>query len=240
MKHYTSSKCGVLAQICFFVVRLYSLNLTPYKNGIRMRSITLLTILLTAIYTTSVNAICLNGSGKLTFTESECVTATDSKLMVDGSNAGLNNFYKYIKQHTPPFVLKQNTKTVSSRQKAAWVKAKQEFGMVEVEQYEFSYDDASKANPKSKNVGRLILHIRKFENSDFCHKYWKNYKFNDNDFVLTDNSAITKTPSTKIAKMSALYLKTDNLVFEFVSTALSGDPQEIVNEILDAEKGAFD
>jgi hypothetical protein len=205
-----------------------------------MRSITILAILLTAIYTTSVNAYCLNGSGKLTFAESDCVNASESKLMVDGANTALNNFYKYIKEHTPPFVLKQNTKTVSTVQKAAWVKAKQEFGIIEVEQYEFLYDDASKTNPKSKNVGNLTLHIRKFKNSDFCNKYWKNYNFNKNDFALTDNSAITKIPSTNIGKMSALYLKTDDLIFEFISTALSGDPQEILDEIHNSENGTFD
>jgi hypothetical protein len=204
-----------------------------------MRSITISAILLTAIYTTSVNAYCLNGAGKLTFTESDCVTAAESKLMVDGGNAAINSFYKYIKQRTPPFVLKQNTKTVSAVQKAAWVKAKQEFGIVEVEQYEFLYDDASKTNPNSKNIGSLTLHIRKFKNSDFCNKYWKNYNFDGTDFALTDNSAISRMPSTNIGKVSALYLKSDDIIFEFNSTALSGDPQEIINEIHGSEKGVF-
>jgi hypothetical protein len=124
-------------------------------------------------------------------------------------------------------------------QKAAWVKAKQEFGIVELEQYEHSYDNASKMNPKSKNVGILTLHIRKFKNSDLCNKYWKNYDFNDSDFALTDISAISKQPSAKIGKVSELCFKSEDLIFEFVSTALSGDPQEILNEIHDSE-GAFD
>ena len=206
-----------------------------------MKSASMLLILCLSIYSASLSARCLNPAGKIDIFDKNCATAMSSTILDTDSNPGIKQLNNYIKQHQPVFNLGINTDVVISIQgKDAWHKAQQDYGLLEVEKFDANYEPDPAGKTGKNFIGSISLFVRTFKDRKFTSKYWATYKFNDVDFIVSDNVArYRKTSIAHGIKFSGLYVRTDTMIYEFIATAMNGDPQQMIDTIYQANKAAF-